>query len=71
MKREKLSQLISEVLESERRAATPVTFDTLEVNFLERTVTIRGHTIKVESPIVSIPLLSTDQFVIPRNGDVL
>lgn len=69
MKRAKMRRLVEEVLEA-RDVVTeaPVTFDTLSIDFDERTFTVRGRTTKVETRSVVLPLLSTDRVVIPRDG---
>jgi len=71
MKRAKMRRLVEEVLDARRAIPErPITFDTLSIDFEERTFTIRGNKVRVDARAVDIPLLSTDRLIIPREGRV-
>lgn len=71
MKRRKFKRLVQLVLaERERIGDEPVTFDTLEVDFIRKRVRFRGQTMDVTADRIVIPLLSTDRVVLSQSGDV-
>ena len=69
MKRAKLLRLIKDVQDAQRVGTMPTTFDTLSVNFDDRTLRFRGRTISVEpGRVASFPVLSTDRLIITKDG---
>jgi len=47
-------------------ALRPITFRTLTIDFPNRTFGFEGQRIKVTTACVSIPILNTEQLLVPR-----
>lgn len=71
MRRRKVRKLVQDVLAARDVVGLDtVTFDTLDVDFVARSVRFRGRSVIVESDAVSFPVLTTERLIIPRSGDV-
>jgi hypothetical protein len=71
VKRGKFRRLIRDVLEAERVLGPHATLDTLTINWHDRTVRFRGSTIKGETDILTVPVVSTERMLFGREGTLL
>lgn len=73
MKARKVQRIIEATLEAERLHAAAVSYDSIEILWDERVVIIRGRRISVPVDMarMSIPVISTDRVIVPREGLVL
>lgn len=71
MRRKTAERLVAESIRQVLMAEPPVVFDSLVVDFVHKTVTFRGSVVQCDGDGITLPVLSTDHFIVPRDGSAV